>query len=560
MSATIFYDDQAEIALLTNTFTLNGSAADPTTVSCVVTDPSGNAVTHTYNGTAPADIVKPLVGKYTLAVPCSPNIAGIDGLWSFVWIGTGAVSDVQPGTWRVLPKSIGNFYCGLEELKDRLAITDNVDDSSAQMAIQAASSWINEYCVVPETPVLTADLRWVPAGELLVSDELIGFDEHLVGHKRHYRRAVVTAVPRRMAACTRIVLDDGREVITAENHRWLARSNYGKTGPVYDWVHASDIRPGYDIASPVRVWPEGRSFDDGWMSGILDGEGWVHRARPGKGAHLGVAQNPGAVLARIERYLKEADLPYSFNSDERCQKIEIYPRWASMELMGRLQPCRLMPLSDELWDGGQLSRQGVSSARVVSVEPAGVREVVSLGTSTGTYIANGLASHNCGQHFYRVTETRTFRPHNIWEINIDPVITVTALNVDTVGNGVFDQAWVQGVDYQLIVGHNEYNPNAFGVARPYRKVQVLQAGKWFPYTWPYSHLDRVQVVGTWGWPAVPPGVTQACLVLAAQWFKEKDAPFGVAGVSDFGVVRIQANPWVVEQLRPYIYTKRKVGV
>lgn len=312
MTATIFYDDTNEIALLTNNFQLNGVNADPTTVSCVVTDPSGTSVTHTYNGTAPADIVKPLVGKYTLSVPCSPAVAKIDGLWSFVWIGTGAVSDVQPGTWRVLPEAVGQFYCGLEELKDRLGITDNLDDSSAQMAIQAASSWIAEYC---------------------------------------------------------------------------------------------------------------------------------------------------------------------------------------------------------------------------------------------------------GESFQRITETRTFRPYNIWEIAIDPVVTVTSFNVDTTGNGTFDQAWTQNTDYQLLVGDGAYNVNAYGpVQRPYRKAQVLQAGKWFPYTWPYSHLDRIQIAGTWGWPAVPPPVTQACLTLAAQWFKEKDAPFGVAGVSDFGVVRIQSNPWITEMLRPYIYSRRKVGV
>jgi hypothetical protein len=312
MTATIFYDDANEIALLTNNF-LNSSGAntDPTTVSCVVTDPAGVSVTHTYNGTAPADIVKPLVGKYTLSVPCSPSAAGVDGLWSFEWIGTGAVSDVQPGTWRVLPVPVNRFYCGLEELKDRLSVTDNTDDYTAQMAIQATSSWINEYC---------------------------------------------------------------------------------------------------------------------------------------------------------------------------------------------------------------------------------------------------------GQHFYRITETRTFRPESIWELNVDPVVSVSALNVDTTGNGTFDQAWVQGTDYQLRVGTRSYNVNAAGVARPYRKVQVLQAGKWFPFTWPYSHLDRIQIIGTWGWPAVPPPVSQACLTLAAQFFKEKDAPFGVAGISDYGLVRIQTNPWVTELLRPYIYHKRKVGV
>ena len=34
----------------------------------------------------------------------------------------------------------------LEELKDRLGIEDHTDDYAAVQAIQAASSWVNEYC------------------------------------------------------------------------------------------------------------------------------------------------------------------------------------------------------------------------------------------------------------------------------------------------------------------------------------------------------------------------------------------------------------------------------
>lgn len=311
MTSTVFYDDVNEIALLTNTFlNSSGVAADPTTVSCIVTEPAGVSVTHTYGGAAPADIVKALVGKYTLSVPCSPSVSGVDGLWSFEWIGTGAVSDVQPGTWRVLPPAVGNFYCGLEELKDRLGITDTTDDYAAQLAIQAASGWINEYC---------------------------------------------------------------------------------------------------------------------------------------------------------------------------------------------------------------------------------------------------------GQHFYRVTEARTFMPTDIWQLSIDPLVSVTSLNVDQIGNGTFSEAWTLNVDYQLKLGWDRYNINAAGVPRPYTKVQVLTSGKWFPYVWPYTHLDRVQITGVWGWQSVPPPVAQATLVLASQFFKEKDAPFGIAGVSDFGLVKVQQNPWVVELLRPYIFTRRKVG-
>jgi hypothetical protein len=40
----------------------------------------------------------------------------------------------------------------------------------------------------------------------------------------------------------------------------------------------------------------------------------------------------------------------------------------------------------------------------------------------------------------------------------------------------------------------------------------------------------------------------------------KDAPFGLAGSSDLGMVRIGANPWLVEQLRPFMRPRRKIGV
>jgi hypothetical protein len=312
MTATVFYESPSEIAELGNVF-LNSSqvAADPTTVSCVVTDPSGTSVTHTYNGSAPADVVRNSAGSYTLPVPCSPAITGIDGLWSFVWIGTGAVSDIQPGTWRVLPTAVGTWYIGLEEFKDRLGITDSDDDSQAQIAIQTVCDWVNQWC---------------------------------------------------------------------------------------------------------------------------------------------------------------------------------------------------------------------------------------------------------GQHFTRITEVRTFVPHELVKVNIDPLVSLTALNVDRDGDGTFEEAWVQGTDYQLRIGPDSYNLNATGILRPYRQAYTVQSGKLFPFIYPFAHLDRVQIAGTWGWSQVPASVTQASFILAADLFKSKDAPFGVAGVSDYGVTRIQANPWLIELLRPFKNTKRSVGV
>jgi hypothetical protein len=146
VTATVYYDGASSQAILTANFTLGGSAADPAAVSCVITDPSGTVVTHTYLGTLPADIARDGEGSYQLAVVCSPAVTGVDGLWSYVWIASGTVNDIQPGTWRVLPVNIGTWYIGLDEFKDRLGITDNTDDSQAQLAIQGASQAVNDFC------------------------------------------------------------------------------------------------------------------------------------------------------------------------------------------------------------------------------------------------------------------------------------------------------------------------------------------------------------------------------------------------------------------------------
>lgn len=76
---------------------------------------------------------------------------------------------------------------------------------------------------------------------------------------------------------------------------------------------------------------------------------------------------------------------------------------------------------------------------------------------------------------------------------------------------------------------------------------------------PYTHFDSVTyttraavtVTALWGWPAVPAPVRSACLILAAEMFKLKDSPSGVAGFGDFGVVRVREIPHVARLLAPY---------
>lgn len=198
-------------------------------------------------------------------------------------------------------------------------------------------------------------------------------------------------------------------------------------------------------------------------------------------------------------------------------------------------------------------------------------------------VANWINQY-CGRHFYRLSETRTYMPDTIWELNVDDIVPSQAanlsVNLDYDGDGVFETAWGNpaapvgtGTFYQLKLGDpsnyiDGWNPNAAGgVPRPYKQLQALMIpgaiatnGAWLPFVWPYSHLNRVQLIGTFGWDYVPPEVTQASLMLCTDLYKSKDTPWGMAGTAETGLVRVQSNPWVVELLRPYVNARRKWGV
>lgn len=164
-----------------------------------------------------------------------------------------------------------------------------------------------------------------------------------------------------------------------------------------------------------------------------------------------------------------------------------------------------------------------------------------------------------GRYFWRGTDTRTYVPESIYTQRLDDLVSVTTLKVDRDGDGVFEETWTQGTDFALTVSPGRYNTAAKGEQWPYTGLTVLNAGKFMPFVWPWSHQDRIQVTGVFGWPAVPLAVKQAALIAAADLFKLKDAAFGIAGFGDFGVVRIQSNPRVMSLVKRYISGQR-VGV
>ena len=192
--------------------------------------------------------------------------------------------------------------------------------SAEQMEKIAPLMVCHYYCVVPETPVLTADMEWLPAGKLNIGDEVVGVDEFPESYgDRRFRRAVVTGNARRIMECVLVRLEDGREVTCSLDHPWLLKterrpfiSKEGFTGHVR-WIEAARLRVGDKISSPIRVWERETSFEAGWLAGMFDGEGSAGRYgnRRYASTSLSVAQNPGPVLDRMKAVLDAMGIRYN---------------------------------------------------------------------------------------------------------------------------------------------------------------------------------------------------------------------------------------------------------
>lgn len=128
-------------------------------------------------------------------------------------------------------------------------------------------------------------------------------------------------------------------------------------------------------------------------------------------------------------------------------------------------------------------------------------------------------------------------------LNVGDLISVTSIEVDTDGDGTYEESWVAGTDYWL----EPYNAVLDG--RPYDRITLRgAAGRSFPG---YAH--SVKITGKWGWVPTPPNVKLAAKIMAARWIKRRESPFGAAGIGPDGdVVRITIDdPDVLKLLNPY---------
>lgn len=160
--------------------------------------------------------------------------------------------------------------------------------------------------------------------------------------------------------------------------------------------------------------------------------------------------------------------------------------------------------------------------------------------------ASRLIDGYAGRQFYSSgTATRYFVAYDDFNVEVDDLAngTVTITTAQD-ADGVFDTTWGTD-DYQL----EPLNGVLDGIAWPYNSIRAVG-----DYLWPITGGEAlIKIQGTFGWPAVPIAIKQACIIQASRIFKRLDSPLGIAGFGDLGAIRVssQLDPDVAQLVMPY---------
>jgi len=276
-------------------------------------------------------------------------------------------------------------------------------------------------CLAPGTRLLDSDLRWVLAGDVKVGQQLVGFDEEngparpglrAPTRYRHWRHTDVTNVRRIIKPCYRLTFDDGTTVIASEDHLWLGGSHKsGGTGGGRGWRWQKTSSLVCNRATQ-RSWilklcdvvEQEQTYEAGWLSGFYDGEGNLSRA-PGWRVH--VTQKLGVEADLVERLLTERG--FVTKKSVRATRSDKHQPVADFAMNGgmretlrflmQIRPERLIRKFRTILADMSLYGRAHQAVGLVSKEFLGEQEVVAIETTSHTFVAEGLASHNC--NFWR---------------------------------------------------------------------------------------------------------------------------------------------------------------
>ncbi len=268
-------------------------------------------------------------------------------------------------------------------------------------------------CVTPDTKILTSTGKWIPAGEVVIGQNLIGFDEFGVGatsmgrnQPRKLRNSTITNLGRALQPVYKLYMDDGTELKSSAGHKWLGWGG-NKSRGVLKWFTTQEIAERINsnkhqpvlLCKPCDVWEQSHDYESGYIAAAFDGEGHItFNKQQNNFGHIAFSQKSNAFMDNVSNYLlnKGFSIYTTQNEHRTVQQLNIKGGfWDYLKFLGMFNIPRFTEkwVSDAPIDGYRgLDKQRAS---VMKVEYLGVEEIVMIETSSKTYIAEGFASHNC---------------------------------------------------------------------------------------------------------------------------------------------------------------------
>lgn len=155
----------------------------------------------------------------------------------------------------------------------------------------------------------------------------------------------------------------------------------------------------------------------------------------------------------------------------------------------------------------------------------------------------------CGRVFYADSASTTLHyfprfDGTWWVIDCEDLHTVTSLKHDAGDDGTYETTLTSTTDYVALPRNGAHAGISGWPTSGFRLRSGFSVRT-------YGDLEPFQVVGKLGWASVPEQVHQACMILAQELFKNRDATFGVLqGWNDFGPVRVSGDTF--RRVRPLL--------
>jgi hypothetical protein len=166
----------------------------------------------------------------------------------------------------------------------------------------------------------------------------------------------------------------------------------------------------------------------------------------------------------VQKLLSEKGFVFNIGMAHRdCHHINIGQRKEILRFLGSIRPKRLLPK----FNADLLGQMSMRTVKLVSKEFIGNQIVVAIKTDTGTYMAEGLASHNCDEAYIVIDQIDS------WMNPATDPLNIPLLKEYLAALGAMPSTKITVSSLKLPAGT---------VGKPYTAA-LAAAGGVLPYTW-----------------------------------------------------------------------------